>query len=206
MSSFRQLFSLRLLLVSMGGSVAQPGPDICFPSLLIGHTICLCVIHSTGGFPSIHPFRKHNTHLLPARSPLWPGLLLVHSPILCLGWQCFLFLFAFKHQTLLLSHLCQHQHCFYEKCPSSHSHLNLAPCLCTALGLECLKQNIKPNMLRGRGVLSVKDSLSLLPACQLISSRSGSLLLTATEITVERNFVPQHTVIIRKILDLTDVC
>lgn len=41
-------------------------------------------------------------------------------------------------------------------------------------------------------MLSVKGSVSLLPACQLISSYLEWLLLRFTEITVQRDFIPQH--------------
>lgn len=55
-------------------------------------------------------------------------------------------------------------------------------------------------------MLSVKASVSLLLACQLISSCSEMLLLSATEIIVERDFVSQLAVLSLKTLDLSDVC
>lgn len=66
-----------------------------------------------------------------------------------------------------------------------------------------LKFSFKPNILRGQGVLSVKGSMSLLLACQPISSCSR--LLPLSEITVERDFGPLHAVMISKILDFS-VC
>lgn len=66
-----------------------------------------------------------------------------------------------------------------------------------------LQFSFKPNILRGQGVLSVKGSMSLLPACQPISSCSR--LLPLSEITVERDFGPLHAVMISKILDFS-VC
>lgn len=66
-----------------------------------------------------------------------------------------------------------------------------------------LKLSLKPNTLRGRGVQRMKESGPLLRVCQLISSRSGSLLPCAAEITAERDF--DGTWVIVVVVDLPDV-
>lgn len=98
---------------------------------------------------------------------------------------------------------CQWRRFFDEKFPQSFSHLNLALCLCSWPWAWMLKLNLKPNTLGGQGVRSMKESRSLLPACQLISFRLGSLLPCATEITVERDF--DRTWVIVVVVDLPDV-